>query len=390
MGSNEGSVAATGQRRRVNYRSARPATPLSIITPRPLDIPVVIILAVVFLLIGGAGGLSAHPLITVNGAPAVVSRGTTGTQIAEGSGFNPRRGAKMDLVGDVRSPGQAGAGKVTVNGSDDLDRPLVEGDQVVEVSGTPELERVEKRTEEIPFEVESEGSGSVMTLVQKGEPGERVSLVGVSSQRTGATLISKAPVNSLVRYSPGVGSGQKVVALTFDDGPGDATEAILQILAEKGVKATFFVLGQCAAEMPELIQKERSAGHEIENHTWNHPDLATLSADQIRDQITRTSPLIGGSDYLRPPYGSYNSTVTQVAGSLGIRLVLWDVDTRDWESRNADAIVEQVKVQIRPGAIILMHDGGGDRAATVAALPRVIDWLFDQGYAFATVRQIVN
>ena len=117
-------------------------------------------------------------------------------------------------------------------------------------------------------------------------------------------------------------------------------------------------------------------------------ELTRLSADQIRSEIKRTSDLLGGCNFLRPPYGSYNNTVTTVAGELGLRLALWDVDTRDWESKNRDAIINRFKAEIKPGAIILMHDGGGDRSATVAALPAIIDWLLANGYAVTTLSRL--
>jgi peptidoglycan/xylan/chitin deacetylase (PgdA/CDA1 family) len=128
----------------------------------------------------------------------------------------------------------------------------------------------------------------------------------------------------------------------------------------------------------------------VGNHTWGHPNLTTLSAEQVRREIERTDDVIGGSTYFRPPGGNYNSMVAAQVGALGKQLILWNVDTRDWENRNADAILAHVKAETRPGSIILMHDGGGDRSATVAALPRVIDWLISQGYGFATLEDVTG
>ncbi len=138
------------------------------------------------------------------------------------------------------------------------------------------------------------------------------------------------------------------------------------------------------------MQQIRDGGHQIENHTWSHADLTTLTPEQISSEITRTSSMVGGTRFLRPPYGRYNATVTQVAGQLGLRLAMWDVDTGDWGADSADDILQAVREQTRPGAIILMHDGGTDRSATVAALPLVIDWLLEQGYALTTLSRLAS
>ena len=133
----------------------------------------------------------------------------------------------------------------------------------------------------------------------------------------------------------------------------------------------------------------KDAGHEVENHTWNHPWLTKVSAAEFASQITRTNNVIGGSRFLRPPYGDSNATVKALASSMGLRLAFWTVDTRDWERQEVDAIMSHVKVETGPGAIILMHDGGPNRLQTVAAIPVVVEWLFAHGYSLTTVDQIL-
>lgn len=373
-------------------RTRHRSSPLrAALRPRPLDVPVILALALLFLLVGLVGGLSGNPVILVNGSPAVVALGTSAAQTAEATGLEARPGAALDLAGDVRAPGRAGPGEITVNGSSAaLNSPLSEGDQVVICQGRPALEQVVRKKEDIPFEVITEGEGPVVALVQQGQAGQRMLLVGTSSNRTGARVTADVPVNAVIRRSYAVAQGQKAVALTFDDGPGAFTPQILDVLAQKGVRGTFFVLGGNAAGQASLLQQVRDGGHEIENHTWSHADLTTLTVEQISSEITRTSDLLGGSRFLRPPYGRYNATVTQVAGQLGLRLAMWDVDTGDWAADSADDIVQAVKEQVSPGAIILMHDGGIDRSATVAALPLVIDWLLEQGYALTTLSRLTS
>jgi peptidoglycan/xylan/chitin deacetylase (PgdA/CDA1 family) len=178
--------------------------------------------------------------------------------------------------------------------------------------------------------------------------------------------------------------------LTFDDGPSTFTPQVLAVLAEKDISATFFWVGNVAAGRSEMVGTARDAGHEVENHSWSHADLTKLSPEAIRSEISRAAQTLGGTRFLRPPYGAYNTTVAEEAGALGQRLVLWDVDTLDWKLRETSSIVSRVQTTVRPGAVILMHDGGGDRSQTVAALPAVIDWLLNEGYALTTIQHLTN
>ena len=138
-----------------------------------------------------------------------------------------------------------------------------------------------------------------------------------------------------------------------------------------------------------MIAKIKAAGHEVENHTWSHPDLTKVSAAEFRSQVSRTSAVIGGTRFLRPPYGSSNASVKAQAAAMGIRLAFWTVDTLDWQHQDLDSILGYVKSGTRPGAIILMHDGGQNRLQTVAAIPVVVNWLFAQGYSLTIVDQIL-
>ena len=180
----------------------------------------------------------------------------------------------------------------------------------------------------------------------------------------------------------------KVVALTFDDGPNSATTPkVLDILAKYKAKATFFVLGSKVAGNEAILKRMTEAGCEIGNHSWDHPSLSTLSADQIKWQIDSTnqavSDVIGSNPKIvRPPYGATNETVKSI---VGVPQVLWSVDTLDWKNHDTQAILANVQSQIQAGAIILMHD---IHQTTVAALPTVMDYLVSQGYQFVTVSEL--
>lgn len=164
--------------------------------------------------------------------------------------------------------------------------------------------------------------------------------------------------------------------LTFDDGPSRYTEMILDRLAEHRVKATFFVVGRQVRRQRAVVQRAAAEGHAIGNHSWDHPHLPGLPPTVIRRQLERTSAAIadvlGSPPHLfRPPYGDRNEQIDAVAAELGLETVLWDVDPRDWSRPGARAIAAAI-VAARPRQIVLLHDGRGDRAQTVAGLSRAL------------------
>jgi peptidoglycan/xylan/chitin deacetylase (PgdA/CDA1 family)/LysM repeat protein len=185
------------------------------------------------------------------------------------------------------------------------------------------------------------------------------------------------------------------VAITFDDGPnGATTDAILGVLARHGVPATFFVVGNAAARDGARLGRMHDAGHVIANHSWDHPQLTGLDDAQVRRQLVDTSDAIERAtgqrpDIFRPPYGARNDRVDEIARDAGMRDVLWDVDTVDWSRPGTDAIVESAVHDARDGSVILMHDGGGNREQTVAAVERVVTGLQARGFELVTVPQLV-
>jgi len=178
------------------------------------------------------------------------------------------------------------------------------------------------------------------------------------------------------------------IALTFDDGPNPPyTGRILDVLESYRVPATFFCVGLNAGARGEDLQRMAEQGHRIGNHTWSHPYLPDLSPTELADQLTRTGDAIEAAagvapTHFRPPYGSRTPAVLRSLTGLGARLALWDVDTEDWAMPGPEAIAETVLGQTKPGSVILMHDGGGDRSQTVAALPAILDGLLERGLEF--------
>ncbi|GAA1544922.1 polysaccharide deacetylase family protein [Kribbella lupini] len=182
----------------------------------------------------------------------------------------------------------------------------------------------------------------------------------------------------------------KYVVLTFDDGPDPRyTPQILDILDRYDAKATFFVIGAEAKRHPTLTRTLTQRGHSVQNHTWSHADLTKLSWTAFQRQVKDTDAQIraaGGKPpgCLRPPYGTRTPLLDRRAAALGKRLVLWDVDSRDWTRPGPAAIEQRVAANARDGSVILFHDGGGNRAQTIAALPGVLKMLKDSGFGFRT------
>ena len=186
----------------------------------------------------------------------------------------------------------------------------------------------------------------------------------------------------------GSAGGRPVLHLTFDDGPHPTyTPQILDTLARYDAKATFFVLGSLVERHPELFQRIVDEGHVVANHSWNHEDLAPLSRAEFTESVLRTQEALGphANRCLRPPFGSLGPDTRTWATELGLEITLWDVDTLDWQRPGADQIAERVVDGARDGTVVLMHDGGGDRTETVAALDDALAELARQGYAFEPI-----
>ncbi len=183
--------------------------------------------------------------------------------------------------------------------------------------------------------------------------------------------------------------GRNVVALTFDDGPSSYTEGFLDVLREKHAHGTFFEIGQEVAGRAEIMRRILREGDEIGNHTTHHDfypgywDLAATNA--LIRSATHFEPCL-----FRPPGGAVNSSVVAAAAEAGLETILWDVDPSDWSNPGSGAVYSRIVSAARPGSIILMHDGGGDRSGTLAALPRIVDTLRGRGYRFATVSELLG
>lgn len=184
--------------------------------------------------------------------------------------------------------------------------------------------------------------------------------------------------------------GKKYIALTFDDGPNStSTVDLLKILAKEKVQATFFLLGQMVESHPDIAKKIAQEGHEIANHSYSHPDLTTLSAEQVRAEVLKTDEAIYRATGVltknfRPPYGAVNPDVIK---EVGLPIIQWDVDSLDWQLRDPQAIATRVIDAANEGSIILLHD---IHKTSVASVSKIIYKLKQEGYLFVTISELLS
>lgn len=192
-------------------------------------------------------------------------------------------------------------------------------------------------------------------------------------------------------------SDQKVIALTFDDGPTPAiTPQVLTILKQNNIKATFFLIGQNLRNFPKIAQQVVADGHALGNHTWHHWRKLMMeftASQEIEDTAALMYETTGVRTALfRPPNGFLHNGLVDYALKRKDAVVLWSVDSGDWHGSRAsvDGLVKIVVEGVKSGGIILMHDGGGDRTKTVKALPKIIQQLKERGYQFVTVPELLE
>jgi len=218
-----------------------------------------------------------------------------------------------------------------------------------------------------------------------------------ASQEASTARAESEAIDRVLAYTPAVTSGGSEgheVALTFDDGPGPYTQQLVGVLNGLHVHATFFAIGEEERWFSAGTRLELASGDAIGDHTETHPMMASLSAreqyEELLEQIARIE-LLGGQRprLFRPPYGSFNATTFRLLHRLHLLMVLWSTDTSDYQLPGVSAIVQRALAGAHPGAIILMHDAGGNRAETIAALPTIVSGLRKRGLDPVTVPRLM-
>jgi peptidoglycan/xylan/chitin deacetylase (PgdA/CDA1 family) len=317
--------------------------------------------------------------VRVQGASLQVPQGTTFGDLIRLQGLRPKAGRLLDIEGNLIT-GHTYPGALLLDG-----RPsprntlLVPGDRINVVDGTDRTEA----TITVRKHQRSWAPGDPQFSLSVARHEEVITEGAVSGEVGGIRFVPTGRVKT-----------PRTVALTFDDGPSPTyTPQILRLLRRDHVPATFFVIGELAQRYPNLVRAETRSGMSVGNHSWDHPEsppFVDLAAARLRSEITTTDAelaRLGDRVHLfRPPGGSFDPSLVAVTEAQGLRVVLWDVDPRDWApGATARGIARAVLGSVKPGAVVELHDGGGDRSATVAALPKIVRGIRKMGFRLRAI-----
>lgn len=295
------------------------------------------------------------------------------------------------VSGEVLSPGGGKPGTVRVNGAAvSASHAVRSGDSVQVRAGRDTTEPLKYRARWLTPVIKRGDSLQYQPhLTDTGIGGIKyVSYGAHSGQVHGVQLAAVTPA------PPPGPLGIKRIALTFDDGPNPVyTPQILEILGQYNAHATFFTVGTFAQKYPDIVQQVLDGGHEIGCHTWGHPNCTELSSREVQSQLSRWKDACAAHRqatmrWFRPPYGATDSRVRSICTGAGYRTILWTGDTADWTRPGADAIYQRALNAARDGACILMHDGGGPRSQTVAAVRKLVPELQRRGYQLVTLSEM--
>jgi|GEM_PF-327957 len=207
------------------------------------------------------------------------------------------------------------------------------------------------------------------------------------------TIPRTVPPGSRTRYSS-VSTTQPLLAMTFDDGPHPThTPRLLEIMAQRNIKATFYVVGKNVQAYPQIVARMVREGHEVANHTWNHPKFTAISDATIRHELQRTAKAIHSAcgvypKTVRPPYGAVTERHRQwIYREFGYPTITWNVDPNDWQKPGPSVVAARLVSGARPGGILLAHD---IHSGTISAMPSAFDQLLGKGFRFVTVTQLIN
>jgi peptidoglycan/xylan/chitin deacetylase (PgdA/CDA1 family) len=329
------------------------------------------------------GGSTPEPppsiRISVDGATREVAPGTTFAGLVQQLGLHAHDGRLLSVTGEVLDP-LARRGRIVLNGTHAAPAARLHQGDAIRV--LDQADRVEG-TRRVVVDIDHP------TVANPERTLTRYRIRQITTEgRISGDVVS-------VREIPrGHGETPRAVALTFDDGPWPLdTGRVLSILHRFHVQATFFMVGYEVERYPELVRRVKRAGHEIANHSFDHPvdpPLADMTDAHVVAELADTNAQLANEGVhptlFRPPGGSYDDFVVNEARRQGMRVVTWSVDPQDWRaSRTRKDIVRSVLKHVEAGSIILLHDGGGDAGHTIAALPDLIRGIRKKGLRFVTV-----
>jgi len=280
--------------------------------------------------------------------------------------------------------------------------------EIAKTEETPDETYINETEPETEFIIIEEIATEIETETEIIEPaGEEITVVADEPEPVlegpEKTLVIFATTNpepespppqpsQLPKPQPPRDDGEKLIALTFDDGPSKDTERLLDILSQNDSQATFFIVGYKIASYEQTIKKIAEQGSEVAGHSWNHPDLRKLSEENIKQELQSTHNAIFNITGIYPsiyraPYGAFNEKVQNVSKELGLALIQWNIDPNDWKVRNANIVYDNIMSSVKDGCIVVCHD---THPTTIDAMERIIPDLIAEGYKIVTVSELLQ
>lgn len=341
----------------------------------------------------------------VNGVTVESNVKTSVQDLVAQQDLRTRPGNLLAVDGSVLQEGGGESMHISVNGEyvGTEERMVHPGDVIEVTDGDNTMESFVEETQPIPATARIEGTGAIHRYTHTGQEGEHIVRTGSVSGKTVEVEVTKEPVQEVIeRFNVDTGD-DKVIALTFDDGPWDTyTQEILDILAANNALATFFTVGERIEGHEDTVRQAAETGHQICTHSWDHAagdghgvDLGRMKDEDRISEITRGQEKIAevtGQEterVIRVPGGNFSEETASVLEPYVDSEIGWNIDTQDWQKPGAPSVLAQI-MNAKPGNVILMHDGGGDRSQTVEALRTALPQLVAEGYRFITVDQLLE
>ncbi|MDO5329597.1 MAG: polysaccharide deacetylase family protein [Coriobacteriia bacterium] len=365
------------------------------------------VLSVIVIAIIGLIAYKFWPItVTINGQEQTLTYDKSIKQAVDQSQIkvHPGNYVAVDFSVLKRNEGYEFYANVNDNDIDNLNYELKDGDTVKYEDGKDKMEDYTSIKEEIPAAAKIVGTGAIHKFIGTGEPGIWSQMTGKESKKYAERMTEEPHDITCKNYNPNPGK-DKVIALTFDDGPSEEyTNKILDLLQKYNAKATFFVIGEQVEEDygKSLVAKENAAGHLVCTHTYDHgravggTDITSMSAEKQIMEVTKGQETIAKalgnkqvSTICRLPGGNINAVTLRCIGKYVTAEMGWSLDTKDWTCPGKEKILSALN-QSSSGEIILCHDGGGERSQTVAAVEEFLKSYTEKGYKFITVEEMMN
>lgn len=361
---------------------------------------VAIIVLTVIVLTGGWLWWTRPLALTLNGTGVQAPRGTSIQKLMEENNVSVTPGNLVSVAGNVIGQGQGEALSASVDGRDLSQDQIasygVKGGEDIEVGdGADVTEDYDATTTEVQPKLRMDGGyGAFAYVSQWGYPGTVETRTGKVSGETAEVTTKEVQDCVIYLHNVKPDNGQKLVALTFDDGPSSYTQTYLDILAKYNAKATFFQLGTEIEANPALSKAVADAGCQVASHTSKHQQLSKLDQASLQEELSTAFADLKDATgvettFMRPPYGDFTEGSWLRSGGLMSASIIWNEDSEDWKRPGVDKIVSNCLSGVEPGSIILMHDGGGNRDQDVEALPQIIEQLQSQGYQLVTINDLI-